>query len=153
MGPHTGQPGKQILVLGQFHLQAAFPGLGPPRENIQDQAAAVQHLHAQRFRQIAHLRGRKLIVEHRQIAVVGRNQFLYLLGFAAADKAARVWRIPVLQGPAHSFAPRRLQQGRQFFHGHIRAALFRRHTVRRKAHQHGPFFLFLLYFLHQNLRT
>ena len=51
MAPHTDQPGQQIAVLGQLHLQAALLGFCPLSENIQDQAAAVQHLNAQQLRQ------------------------------------------------------------------------------------------------------
>ena len=57
VGPHAGEPGQQILILGQLHLEPALPGLSPLGKNIQNQPAAVQHLDAQQLGENPHLRG------------------------------------------------------------------------------------------------
>ena len=44
--PHTDKPGQQVLILGQLHLQAPLLGLGSLGENVQNQSAAVNDLHA-----------------------------------------------------------------------------------------------------------
>lgn len=64
MGPHADEPRQQILILSQLHLQPALPGPGPLGEDIQDQAAAVQHLHAGHLRQHPQLGGRQVVVEN-----------------------------------------------------------------------------------------
>ena len=45
------------MILGQFHLEPALPGLSPLGKNIQNQPAAVQHLDAQQLGENPHLRG------------------------------------------------------------------------------------------------
>jgi hypothetical protein len=42
--PRTGQARQTILVLGQFHLQRAFPCAGMLREDVQYQSGPIQDL-------------------------------------------------------------------------------------------------------------
>ncbi len=44
MPPHTCQPGQQILILGQLHLEPALPGVGPLGKDVQDQPRPVDDL-------------------------------------------------------------------------------------------------------------
>ena len=117
MGPHSRQPGQQVLVLGQLHLEPSFLRLGPLGENVQDQAAAVQHLDAQHIRQHPLLGGRQVVVEddHGGPHVLAAE--LDLRHLALSDKSPGVRRGPVLQHDAHRLSPGSLHQGGQLLHG------------------------------------
>ena len=117
MGPHACQPGQQIFVLGQLHLEPAFLGLGPLGKDIQDQAAAVQHLDAQQLCQHPLLGGRQVIVKDDH---GGPHIFaveLHLRHLALADEGAGVRGGAVLQNDAHGLAAGGLHQGGQLLHG------------------------------------
>ena len=146
MGPHARQPGQQILVLGQLHLQLPFSGLSPLGENVQDQAAAVQYLDPQLLPQYPHLGGGQLVVKHRQVARVGFDQFLQLLHLAVPQKAAGVRRRPVLHHHGHGLAPGGLHQGGQLLHGYLAGALALLHAGGGKPGQYGSLFLYLCVF-------
>ena len=139
MGPHTGQPGQQIAVLGQFHLELTFPGLGALGKNIQNQAGAVQDFHTQIFRQNPHLGGRKLIVKNGQVAVVSLNEKLQFLHLAVSDEGAGVRGGAVLEQPAHRLAAGSFYQCGQFVHRGLRRALSHGHAGGAQTGQHGPF--------------
>ena len=63
MRPHTDQARQQVLILRELDLKSALFCLRPLGENVENQPAAVEHLHAELFAQNAHLRGREVIVE------------------------------------------------------------------------------------------
>ena len=116
MAPHTDQPGQQIAVLGQLHLQAALLGFCPLSENIQDQAAAVQYLNAQQLRQHPLLGGGKVIVENDHGSTYIFNVKLHLRHLALPDEGARIRRGPVLENDAGSLATGGLHQSGQLVH-------------------------------------
>ena len=76
MGPHTGEAGQQVLVLGQLHLQLALGSVGPVGKNVQDQGVAVDDPAGKVLLQRPPLRGRQLVVKDHQVYVVGLDQFL-----------------------------------------------------------------------------
>ena len=112
MGPHTSQPGQKVLILCQLHLQPSFFCAGSLGEDIQNQAAAVQHLDPQILRQGPHLGGREVVVENDHGSVRIFAVQLYLRALSLADEGPRVRRCTVLQHNPGGFCPRRLYQGR-----------------------------------------
>jgi hypothetical protein len=70
VGPHPGQAGQQVLVLGQIDLGARLRRLGPLGENVQDQRRSVEHFHpVQGLVYVADLRGAKVIVKNDQVGL------------------------------------------------------------------------------------
>ena len=76
MPPHAGQAGLQVLVLSQFDLDLAFPGVGVLGKDIQYQRGAIQHFDplSQGFFDIPLLSRAELIIEdeHAQIRIPGK---------------------------------------------------------------------------------
>ena len=108
VGPHAQQPGQQILVLGQLHLEPALPGPGPLGEDVQDQGRPVQHLDAQVLRQRPLLGGREGIVKDHHVGPHGLHQLLDLRRLALADKGAGVRGVLVLEHACpRTVSPRR----------------------------------------------
>ena len=61
----TGQPGQQVPLLGQFHLELALAGAGPLGEDVQDQHGAVQHRGITGVLDVAQLgRGQLVVKDH-----------------------------------------------------------------------------------------
>ena len=147
MGPHAGQAGQQILVLRQLHLETALPGAGPLGENVQDQTAAVQHLHAQTLRQNPHLGRGQVIVEDHHGGAVGPAEIPHLLHLALADERAGVRRGTVLQHGADGLGTCRLHQGGQFLHGALVCVFLFFQDRGAQSHQNYPV-TDLLCFLH-----
>ena len=123
MAPHADQPGQQVAILGQFHLQAAFLGLGPLGENVQDQAAAVQHLDSQQLRQHSLLGGGQVIIENHHVRPGIFAVELDLRHLALTDEGAGVRRWPVLQNDAHGLTPGSFHQVGQLLHALFRGAV------------------------------
>ena len=121
--PHAGQAGQEVLVLRKLNLELAFACARPLGEDVEDEAAAVQHTHAQLFAQHTHLAGRELVVEYGQVALRVGYQLLELGDLSAADKAARVGRGALLEQGADNFAARRLDQGGELLHALFGGAL------------------------------
>ncbi|MPM90529.1 hypothetical protein SDC9_137650 [bioreactor metagenome] len=124
MAPHAGQPGQEVFVLSQLHLQAALPGFCAAGEDVQNEVGAVHHLDAQLLGQHPLLGGGKIIVENNQIGAHGLCQLLNLKHLALPDEGAGLGRVLILKHGAHALAPRRLQQGAQLLQGAF-AGVFR----------------------------
>ena len=143
MGPHAGEPGQQVLVLRQLHLEPALLGLGPLGEDVQDQAAAVQHLDAQQICQHPLLGGGQVVVEDDHGGLLLLHHAADLLHLALADEAVGVRLVPALQDHAHGLAPGGVHQG-----GQLRQALLVGTVVSQhrgpQAHQHRIVALFFL---------
>ena len=84
--PLAAQARQQILVLRQLDLDAALVRARVRGEDIQDQAGAIEHLHLQRFFEVARLRRRQLIVEDHQVIFQLIAQCGDLFRFAGADE-------------------------------------------------------------------
>ncbi|CAN4043845.1 RNA polymerase sigma factor, partial [Dysosmobacter welbionis] len=143
MGPHAGQPGQQILVLGQLHLEPPFLGLGPLGEDVQDQSAPVQHLNAQQLRQHPHLGGGQIVVEDHHGGAGVLAVELHLRHLALPDEGPGVRGRPVLQHNPHGLASGGLHQGGELLHSVLVGVfLFFQHRG-VQPHQHH----FVSYFL------
>ena len=145
MAPHADQAGQQVLVLGQLHLQAALLGSGPLGEDVQDQAAAVNDLHAQQLGQDADLRRRQVVIEDHHGGLLVVHHALDLLHLALADEAVGVRLLPALQDDARRVAARRVHQLRQLHQALLVGAVVAQYR-RAQAHQHGVVTGFLAIF-------
>ena len=144
VGPHTGEPGQQVLVLRQLHLQPALLGLGPLGEDVQNQAAAVQYLDPQHLREHPLLGGGQVVVKDHHVRPGILAEELYLHRLPLTDEAAGVRRVPVLQHGAQSLAPGGLHQGGQLRHALLVGVLFLPQNRGVEPHQHD----FISYFIH-----
>jgi hypothetical protein len=63
VGPEPGQARQQMLQLGQFDLQLAFPGAGALSEDVEDQLGAIEDLEFEHLFEAAALAGRQLVIE------------------------------------------------------------------------------------------
>ena len=123
MGPHAYEPGQQVAVLGQLHLEAALLRLGPLGEDVQNQPAAVQHLDAQQVRQHPLLGGGEVVVkdDHGGLHIFAVE--LHLRHLALADEGPGVRRGAVLEHDAHGLPPGGLHQGGELLHGFLAGVL------------------------------
>ena len=144
--PHTDEAGQQVLVLGQLHLQATLLRPGTLGEDVQDQAAAVQHLHAAQLRQDTDLGRGQVVVEddHGGLAVL--HHALDLLHLALADEAVGVGLFAALQDHAHALRAGSLHQRGQLGQALLIGAVAAQHRG-LQAHQHRivPHALFVLF--------
>ena len=147
---HTGEPGQQILILGQFYLQTTFPGLGTLGKNIQDQSTAVQHRHTDDFLQRPDITGRKFIIEYHHGRLGGLHQHFHFLGLTLANKAVGVRSMAILQHFSGAKTTGRFQKCFQFFQGFIRGSLGFGEAIGIEAHQHRPFLQFSIHDLFHN---
>ena len=137
VGPHTRQTRQQIFVLGQLHLEPAFLCLGTLGENVQDQAAAVQHLDPQQICQHTLLGRRQVVVKNNHGRAAVPAEFPHLLHLSLADKGPGIRGDTVLENRTHGLAAGGLHQGSQLLHGAlVRVLLFFQHGG-IQSHQHN----------------
>jgi hypothetical protein len=87
--PAAHQPGRQVTQLCQLHLQLAFEGTCPLREDVEDQAGAPQHPARQHAFEVAFLAGTQRVVEDHHVGLVFVHRGQDLSGLALADEQAR----------------------------------------------------------------
>ena len=133
MRPHTDQARQQVLILRKLDLKPALFCLRPLGENIENEAAAVEHLHAEFFAQNAHLRGREVIVEDDHRRLLRLYQLADLVHLTLADECVRVRRRQRLQNHADADAARRFDERTEFFKALLVGILFSIKPRRRKA--------------------
>ena len=144
MSPHAGEPGQQVLVLRQLHLEPALLGLGPLGEDVQDQAAAVQYLDPQHLGEHPLLGGGQVIVKDHHVRPGILAEELHLRRLALADEAAGIRGVPVLQNGAQGLAPGGLHQGSQLCHALLVGVLLPLQDRGVETHQHD----FIANFIH-----
>ena len=83
---HADQARGKIFELRQFDLHLAFMALRAQRKNIQDQHGAVDHPRLDSGGEIAHLRGRQVVIENHQRRFQFLDQGGDLVHLAAAGK-------------------------------------------------------------------
>ena len=135
---HARQPGQQIAVLGQLHLEPAFGGARPLGENIQDQGASVLHHCPGQLLQSPHLAGGELIVEDDHVGVRRPDELGHLLGLALADEAVGVGGVAVLQHGGGAFAAGGFEQTAELLQGALRGGLLGAEAVGVQPDQHRP---------------
>ena len=113
--PLAAQARQQVLVLRQLDLQRRLAAVGPAREDVEDERAAVQHLDLERGLEPQLLGRRELLVEdHERVPGLGARR-ADLLELAAADVGRGVGTAPLQCLPHHGRAggarePRQLAQ-------------------------------------------
>ena len=115
MRPHTDKARQQVLILRQLHLKTALLRLCPLGEDIEDQSAAVKHLHAELLRQHTHLRRRQVIVKNDHARFLSLHELPDFRDLALADKGARIRSGQRLQRNADTHAAGSLDQSLQLF--------------------------------------
>ena len=141
--PHARQPGQQIFILGQLHLQPPFSGPGPLGKDVQDQGGAVQHRDVQLLAEHPLLGGGQAVVKDDHVRVHGVDQLLHLGHLALTDEGAGVRAVLGLHDHRRRLATRRLQQGGQLVHGLLGGVFLPGQAEGVQPHQHRPL-LFLL---------
>ena len=134
---HTGQPGQQVFILGQLHLKAAFLGLGPLGEDIQDQGTSVQNRDANDLLQSPDIAGRQLIIKYDHGGGCCFHQHFYFQGLTLANEAVGIGGMAVLQHLAGAEAAGGFQKGFQLFHGFVGGDLVFSEAVCVQSHQDG----------------
>ena len=92
--------GSVVLELRQLDLQARLPRAGAAREDVEDQLGAVDDLGVQLLLEVAHLRGREVVVEDDEVGLALLRQRLQLGQLALAEEGGRVH----LAAPLHQLA-------------------------------------------------
>ena len=132
------QPPAQMVQLRQLHLQFTLLRLGAFGKNRQNQTHTVEDAALQDFFQIALLRRRQFMVEHRQADVVQLHRRRQLFRLTRADEISRM-RLVALGGfPQHQLAACRRDQFRRLVQGRLKSPLA--HFVRARIirAQHHP---------------
>jgi len=89
VGPHSGQPGKAVLELGQLNLQTTFVGLGPLGEYVQNNGGTIEHLYVKQLLEVTELCRRQFVIDDDQVVferLLEGNDFFDL---AFADVGSR----------------------------------------------------------------
>ena len=86
-------------------------------EDVEDHAAAVQHLDVEQSLQLTHLLGRELVIGHEGGEVEAGFGFFEFLGLARSQIPHRMDPFPVLRDSPHDLGPGRLDEGGQLAQG------------------------------------
>jgi hypothetical protein len=93
MGPTAHQPAGNVFQLGELHFELAFEAAGALRENIENQAVAIQDAATGELFEVALLAGRERVVDENDIGGVIFGNGANLVCLAAAHEEARVGTI------------------------------------------------------------
>ena len=89
VGPAAHQPAGDVLQLRELDLQLAFVTRRALREDIEDEAVAIQHAPADELLEVALLARRQRMIDEDDIGLVRLGFEADLLRLAAADEVAR----------------------------------------------------------------
>ena len=92
VGPAAHQARRYVLELGKLDLQLAFEGARALREDVQDQAAAIQHAAIEFLLEVAFLAGRERIVHDHQVGSECDQALAQFLDLSGAQEEARLRR-------------------------------------------------------------
>jgi hypothetical protein len=67
--PHTGEPRKTVLILGQFYLQLTFAGVGVLGEDVKDKGSTIHNLTIEGAFQLALLPRRQLVIKQKNVNI------------------------------------------------------------------------------------
>ena len=115
VSPRADQPRRQILQLREFDLQLAFVAAGALREDIENEAGAVDHAPIQRLLQIALLRGRERVIEDDEFDVVRLAREAQFFDLAAADEHLGIGARPAAGEGDGGIGARTLREQAEFF--------------------------------------
>ena len=112
--PLAAQARQQVLVLSQFHLNAALVGASVLSENIQNQRRAIQHRTVEFFFEVIRLAGRQLIIKNNQIRLELIAQLGHFAHLAGANEKLGIGVGHLLIYAAADIQAGRIGQHRQF---------------------------------------
>lgn len=92
--PAANQPRLRMGELGKFHLQFAFVGPGPVREDVEDEFRTGHDAALEGLLQVALLRRRQVVVEHDDGGRRAADRGFESAKLAYADEPTRVRRLP-----------------------------------------------------------
>jgi len=127
VGPQPGQPRQVVFQRRQLDLEPSLAGARMPREDVDDQRRAVQHLAVQELLQAALLIRGQLVVDDQQVEATRRLLIGQLRGAALAEVPHRIGLRPSLEGTADHRGAGGLGQGTEL----LQAALDRPAPVGR----------------------
>ena len=116
----SDQARQQVLQLGELDLQLAFARAGAPREDVEDQLRAIDHLAIEPLVELAQLRRRQLVVEDDEVGVGFGRSLRQHLDLAAAEECRRIGLGPILQHAQDDARARGLGETTQLFEGMFR---------------------------------
>jgi hypothetical protein len=82
----TGEARQHVFQLGEFDLKAPFGRAGAVGEDVEDQLRAVDDLDADRFFEVALLRGRQFVIHDEHVGGERFRQFFQLLHLAVSEQ-------------------------------------------------------------------
>ena len=115
VSPRANQPRRQILQLRELDLQLAFVAAGALREDIENEAGAIDHTPIQRLLQIALLRRRERVIENDEFDVVRFARETQFFGLAAADEHLGIGARPAAGERDDGIRARTLREQAEFF--------------------------------------
>src|SRR4029079_7617844 len=90
VGPAAHQARGDVLELRELDFELAFMAARALREDVEDQARAIEHATLEELLEIALLRGRQRMIEQDHLGVLGRGDGADLVRLAAAHEEARI---------------------------------------------------------------
>ena len=116
--PLAANAWQEVFMLRQFNLQPPLHGLGPLREDVQNQRRSIQNLDLERFFEIALLGWRQLVIEDDGGYLFITGETKHLFEFAAAH-VVRGESIESLALNGHNSCAGALRKGIELFKGLI----------------------------------
>jgi hypothetical protein len=115
VGPHPGEPGKQVLQLRQLDLELGLVASRASGEDVENHFRPVHDPDLELTLEVGTLNRRQLFVEDYQRCIGGSYFAGNLLDLAFADQGCRIRRHDVLGDPPHHLGPGRVHQPGQLF--------------------------------------
>jgi hypothetical protein len=83
--PASHQPRREVLQLRELHLELTFEAARALREDVENEAGAIEHPTLQQCFEIALLARRQRVIEDDQVGALGLHLCTHLLRLTAAD--------------------------------------------------------------------
>lgn len=115
VGPAAHQARRHVLELGQLDLQLAFVRAGTLREDVQNQASAVDDTTLGQFLKIALLHRTQHMVDQDQVGIKRMAVLAKFLGLAGTDEIARIGTFDSRRKSADHARARRSRELGEFF--------------------------------------
>jgi hypothetical protein len=117
VSPPAHEARRQMLEARELDLQLAFVRASALREDIEDDVGAVVDLDGgvafrERALEVAHLRGRQLLVEDHDVGVVQHERLLDLLDLAGTREGGGIGTIAAAADHLHDLGARALHEAR-----------------------------------------
>jgi len=108
--PASHEAGGEVLKAREFDLQLALVAAGAGTEDLEDQAGAVEDLHAEVSLEVALLRRGQGLIEDHAMRLVERDDVFDLIGLSRTDKKGGVGGAPLGRDLCNGLIASRLGQ-------------------------------------------